>query len=872
MEWEAELWQLRRGTGSAVEVATFLAGALWHGAWERKEGWRMDSLLGDARHALRTLVRNPGFTAVAVALLALGIGASTALFSVLEQALLAPAAVADADRLVVVDNLAAQAGGAPSPTRWSYPRLAAFREEAAAFDALAGYESRTATLTGFGAAAVVSMEAVTPEYFRILGVDAVRGRSFGPDEADEGAAHEVVLLSHAFWQDRMGASPAAVGSVLELDRTSFVVVGVMPPRFDGLTGTAELWVPMSALRTLEDASALEDPWNQHFNVVGKLAPGASLEVARAEARAFGATIMERFPPPRAASRVTMSADVLPYLDARVNPLAKVSLLALLGAVTILLLATTANLAALLVARGASRETETAVRASLGAGRGRLLRQLVTESLAVALVGGGLGLGLAWAGLGVLGRWLADAVGTGAGRGLEYLDPDRLSLDPTVVAFALLLTTGIGVLVGALPAWQAARTDPGTVLRGTRGARGSGRGFGPLSVRTLLMVVQVGLASVLLTGAALTLRSLARLQAVDLGYDPEGLLTATYTLTPADQDAGVDPVAFHLAFLEKVRALPGVTSATIGEVPLGGPTYRTIIMGAEGRPDLVPEMHTWVRLQPVAGNHLSLIGARMVAGREILDTDADDTERVVVLNETAARDIFPDGGALGRRIQMLPLQGFMEPGARVVGIVQDVAFEAPGSPPERQVFYAMRQDPRLGAGILVRTAGPPERLVPALRSALGELNPNVALTSVAAQDERLAEVTARPRVVSLVLTLFAGVAAFLVAAGLYGVIAFTVARRTRELGVRASLGADRLSLLGLILRYGAGIAATGVLLGALGSYWLTPFLAGLLYGVEPEDPASWLAAAGLLVAVTLAAAWLPARRATRIDPVEALRSE
>ncbi|HSR42907.1 MAG TPA: ADOP family duplicated permease [Longimicrobiales bacterium] len=831
----------------------------------------MDELLQDLRYALRALVRRPGFTAAAVLLLALGIGGSTALFSAVEEAILSPPPYPDPDRLVVVDNLFGRPGEEMGASTWSLPRLRAFRDDVRSVEDAAGYAARTATLTELGDPTLISVETVTPSYFRLLGIDAVRGRAFGPEEEDDGAPARVALVSHRFWRTRMGADPAAVGRILTLDRTGLRVVGVLPSGFDGLSGGIQVWIPLSALRVLEDASFLEDPWNQYFHVVGRLVPSTSLERARAEVRAFGATIMDRFPPPEAASAFRAGADLVPFAEARVNPLARASMLALFGAVTLMLLAAAANVAALLLARGAGRRLETALRASLGAGRGRIFRQHLTESLALAGLGGLVGVCVAWAGLDLLGAGLAEAVGTGGGRGLEYLDPENLSLDRTVLAFSLLLTCGVGVLFGVFPAWQALRTDPGAALRGGRGRPG-GRSAGVgLPGRGSLVTLQIAAALVLLTGAALTLRSVAKLQAVDLGYEPHGLLTATYTLTPADVEAGVDPATFHLELLERLRALPGVTGASLGEVPAGGPTYRTIVMGSEGRPDLTPRMHTWIRLQPVSGEHLDVLGLRLVEGRGIRATDGPETRRVVVLNRTAAGTLFPDGSPLGRRIQ-LPWDGFMGEGATVVGVVEDMEFGEPGSPPELQGFVSLRQAPRLAAGLLIRAVGNPSALIPAVRSALAELNPALALTSAATLEARLADLTARPRVVSVLLSLFAGVAVILVAVGLYGVLAFTVARRTRELGVRAALGADRRSLLGLMLGQGAAVAVLGTLLGLLGALWLAPFLDRLLFEVEPLDPAAFGAAALTILGVALAASWLPARRATRIDPMEALRAE
>ncbi len=870
MEWEGELWQLRTRGDRPVRLAAFLTGAIWHATWERMEGWTMETFVSDLRLTLRGLARSPGFTLAAITLLTLGIGGSTALYSLLEEAVLSAPPYPDPERIVVVDNLFAMPESELQPSMWSYARFEAYRAESRAVVQPAAYGDRTLTLTDLGDAAIVSVEVVSPAYFSLLGVQASLGRVFSSEEEDQGAPTRVAVIGEAFWHDRLGGALEAIGSSITLDRVDFRILGVLPAGFGGLTGGVDVWVPASSLRALEDDQALEDPWKQYFHVVGRLMPGVELEVARAEAQRFGATILERFPPPPGASRLRAGADVVPFLEARVNPLARTSMLALFGAVSLMLLAATANLAALMLARGAGRRVEAAVRASLGAGRGRLLGQLLAESLTLAAIGGATGVLLARVGMGVLGGWLTDAVGTQGGRSLQYLDPGELSLDWSVLGFALLLTVSVGVLCGIAPAWQAARTDPGSTLRAGGGSVGRRRGGRHDPLRGGLVVVQVGLAVVLLTGAALTLRSVDRLQAVDLGFEPAGLLTATYTLTAADREAGVDPVVFHPSFLEAVRSLPGVADAALGEVPMEGPTYRTIVMGSEGRPDLTPEMHTWIRLQPASEGYLELLGARLSEGRTIAATDGQETERVVVLNRSAASALFPDGSPLGRTIQ-LPWPGYMG-GTRVVGVVDDLEYMRPGGPAELQGFLAVRQAPQLASGLLVRVGGDPLGAVRPIRAALSSLNPNVALTDPRMLEDRLAHVTARPRVVSLLLTVFAAVALLLVGAGLYGVLAFSVARRTREIGLRASLGADSRSLLTLIVRQGMSVTAGGVLLGLLGAWWLTPFLESLLFGVEPLDPAAFVGASAGLLAVGLLASWMPARRATRIDPMRALRSD
>lgn len=869
-EWDAELWHLRRPSASSgpLRLVVFVLGAFWHALWERKEGWRLESVRQDVRYGLRTLVRSPGFAASAALMLALSIGASTALFSVIEASLLATPPFPQADRLVVVDTLFGMPGGPMGPSEWSYRRFQALRDDVQSIEDLSGYELRTMTLTEMGSPEVIGVETVSPSIFPLLGVQAARGRVFGRAEEDDGTADLVAVVGHAFWRTRLGSAPDVVGRTVTLDQLRFQIVGVLPEGFEGLTGGADAWIPFSALREVENPGALDDAWNQYFSVVGRLAPGVSIETARSEVETFGATITTRFPAPVGATRIVASAGVVPYREARMNPLARTSMLALFAAVVLVLLIATANLAGLLLARGASRQREAAIRVSLGAGRSRLVRQLLTESLTLAAVGGGLGLVAAWFGVGVLGAWLGDAIGTSGGRGLEYLDPDVLSINWRVLVFAIVLTGGVGIAFGLLPAWQAARTDPNASLKSDRrtvvGSAGPGGRGG-------LIVVQVAVALVLLAGASLMMRSLANMQRVDLGYDPDNLLTAIYSLTPADEQAGIDSGTFHGEFLERVRGLAGVVGVTLGEVPMGGPTRQTLVMGSEGRPELNPAMHVRIRMQAVADGHFGVLGTRVVMGRDIEFADDDRVDRVIVLNETAAAELFPEGSPLGRRIQ-LPWPGYLGMGATVVGVVADQQLGEPGRPRELQGFVPFRQAPQLDSGLLVRTDGRPGDLAAQVRATLADLNPNIALTSVMSMRDRAAGVTARPRIVTMLLGVFGAVSLFLVAAGLYGTIAFAVARRTRELGLRASLGADRLSLAMLVLRQGIGVTLAGILVGVVGATWATRYLQGLLFGTDGLDPAVLIGVSVLLFGVALLAAYIPARRAMRIDPMVALRAE
>ncbi len=828
LEWEAELWQLRTADGGVGELMHFLCGVWLDAIWEWKEGWRMELLMHDVRFAARTLARSPGFTLAAVLTLALSIGASTALFSVVDEAVFTDPPYPEPDRLVVVDMLFGLPDGEMNTSNWSYPRYEALREEVTSVQELAGYESRTMTLTELGDPAVISVEVSTPSLFPLLGVNAQRG-------------------------------------------LRFQVIGVVEDGYRGVSGEAEVWIPMSSLWEVVEPGMLDDAWNQHFFVMGRLAEGVSIDLAQSEVAAFGGTVMERFPAPVGAERLSSSAQVVSLKEASSNPAATTSMWALLAAVILVLLIATANLAGLLLARGATRQREAAVRASLGAGRARLVRQLLTESLTLAAIGGVFGLALASVGVDLLGAWLADALGTSSARALQAIDTAALTIDWRVFTFAFGLTGGVGLAFGLLPAWQTSRADPSSWLRGGRSAIGARRRTLGISSRNLLMVSQVALAVILLSAASLMMRTTLNLQSVGLGFERENLLTATYALTPADEQSGIDPGTFHVDVVDRMRAIPGVLAASVGEVPMGGPTWRILVFGSEGRPALTPAEHVWIRIQPVADGHMEMLGATFIDGRDIETTDDWNTEKVVVLGRTAAEELFPDSDPIGQKIQ-LSWSGYADPGATVVGIVEDVQLGRPNDPIERQAFVPVRQAPQLETGLLIRTAGDPEALIPAMRSAMAELAPDLAVTSVMSMETRAAGTTVRSRVLTMLLGFFGVAALFLVAVGLYGTIAYSVTQRTRELGLRASLGADRGSLAALVLRQGVGVTLVGIGVGVIGSTWATRFLQDLVFGTRTVDPVGLVGVCTILLGVALAAAYLPARRGTRIDPMEALRAD
>lgn len=876
-EWEAELFELRRRGAGRVRTLAFVAGSIPHGIWTRKEEWNVDSLRQDLGYALRTLKKSPGFASATVLMLALGIGATTALFTVLREAVLRPPPYPRPERLVVVDHVFHLPDGRENTMAWSYPKFRAFREEVGGLEGVAGYRRMRLTVTGAGDPTIIQAEAVTPAYFSLLGARPALGSLDLPEAEDGSRPQHVAILSYGLWQGRFGGDPGTVGRRVTLNGTLLTVVGVLPRGFSGLTGSARVWIPFGALPELDYARRLEAPLSHWFRAVGRLAPGTSLESARAGVMAAGRAIEEAVPsPPQFEARP--GADLTPLREARVNPVARTSTLVLFGAVTLVLLIACANVAGLTLVRNAGRRRETAVRAAMGAGRTRLLRQFLAESVVISLVAGALGLGVAWLGVDLLGTALVEAIGTSGTRALQYLDPAELELDAGVFAFACLASLGTGVLFGILPAVRGSRPDLTGALKEGAGslARGSdGGGRRRMAGGPVLVVGQVALALILLVGAGLMLRSLAGLQGVELGMNPENLLTVSYELPRADP-AAEQPALFLERLTEEVRGLPGVEGVTSGCPPLSGACDITVLMQVEGRPPgsewIVGEGEVQqVGVQYVGDRHFRVLGTRILEGRDLRASDGSDAPLVMVLNETAARTFFPGEEAVGKRIK-IGAGPLVERFGRVVGVVEDIPFRSPEEEILPEAFLPYRQHPRAYATLMIRTSGDPLDLVPAVREQVQALNPSLPLRRVATMEERTAEVTARSRVVSYLLTAFGALALFLAVMGIYGVVAFSVARRIREFGLRMALGARGPDLAGMVLRQGLAMAAVGVLLGLGGAWYGSHLLSGLLYEVEPTDPVTYVGVALGLLSVAALAGLVPARRAVRVDPVEALRAE
>ena len=865
-EWEGELhhaWREARRRDDA-SPATRLAlhlralGAVLDALWmRRRHGARMDMLGLDVRYAVRSLRRRPGFTTVVVLTLALGIGATTAIFSVVNGVLLRPLPYADPERLVRVEGVPTDGNVEKVSDATSYPDYLDLREQSTAFEHLAALRSWTTTLTAPGAEPQRALTGyVTANFFTLLGIRPILGRPLVPADEEPGAP-AVALLGHALWQQRHGGDPSVVGRTIAIDGTPTTVVGVLPPDVR-LTGEHLLWRPLVP-------GPLERQRGVHrLSLLGKLAPGATLEGANAEVRAIAKRLELQY----AESNASRGARVEPLRDAVVGE-ARPALLVLLGAVVLVLLIGCTNLASLFLARAAAREHEMALRTALGAGRGRLVRQWVTESLVLTAVGALAGVAVAWAGMRAL---LATAPRT-------IPRADEVALDLPVLAFLLGTSTVVALLFGILPALQRQR-GPASLVALREGSRGATAGRGRRRLREGLVVAEVALATVLVAGAALLVKSVWLLHTAALPFRPDGLVVTRLQLPDTRYDSAAKTVHFFERLREEIAAVPGVEHVAVAyEHPLSpGWTSSYSIAGRE-RP--APGTEPESRVRPVWPGYFRTVGLPLLAGRDVSERDRLHTPGVVVINEAFARRHFggvPDA-AVG---EVLERAGAWWPGQpmrfEIVGVVADEPFLGVGQAAEPATYYPHAQFPMNDMWVVVRTRCGEESvcdaaaLAPAIRERVWRLDPHIPVEQVRAMREILGTSVAEPRFNAALLVLFAVAALLLAAVGIYGVLSYTVAQRTGEIGIRIALGAERGRVVRQVVGEGLRGALAGVVLGALGALAVGRTLASLLEGVSPRDPLVLGGAVLVLALVALAAAWIPARRASRIEPAMALRWE
>lgn len=803
----------------------------------------MTTLGRDLRHAVRRLARDPGFTMMAGLTLALTLGANTAVFSVMNGVLLRALPYSEPDRIVDVARLRPPEEGRPGGKVFlDSATLGAWRESRRTVESVAAYRTGTFTLTGRGAPRRLHGARVSAELFPLLGVSPLLGRTFD-GETEHTATNKVVVLSHGLWQRRFAEDRKILGEPVTLDGEPHTVVAIMPRSFFFPDRETELWLPLGD--PAGEPGSANVVQVQYFPTVARLADGASPAQVRAEVRAL-------LQPEPGGETPSYRVQVVPLHDemvAEVRP----ALVALFAAVGLVLLIGCANLANLVLARTASREREMAVRIALGGGRGRVVRQVLTETTVLALAGGALGLLLAL--------------------GIHHLLPQMLPgdiprieevrLDTRVFLFAFALSVVTGLLFGLWPALRSARTSLVRILRGGS----DGRVTGGRRSRRALIVAEVALTVVLLIGAGLLLRSFLRLVSVEPGYEPDRVMTATVELDRSRYPEPGRMEAFFDQLLTRLEGHPDVEAAGVVSYPPLTSRFSLKSLEVLDR----PPARTLAVPQLTSPGYRSAVGMRLAAGRWLSERDHADRTPAAIVNQTFVRDYLGED-ALGERLRMRSVT------LEVVGVVEDVRLLGLEKDPQPELFTSYRlAHPLSGSGparltLLVRTKGDPMAIVPFVRSVVLGLDPAVPLEAVGTLQDRLSASVARPRFYALLLSLFALLALLLAAAGIYGVLAYQVAQRSREIGVRRALGAQRSNILLGVLRDGLVLVAVGLGLGMLAAVGATRVLGSLLFDVPPMDPWTFGLAPGLLIAVAALACYLPARRATRVEPVVALRWE
>ncbi len=827
----------------------------------------------DLKSAIRHLRRSPGFTTLAVAAIALGVGAVTAVFTLVSAVLLAPLPYPDAGSLWVAHLTRSTGLEATRPDfPFSYPKFETFSDTQKVFREVAAFTNENFNRTGTDRPERVSVEVVTPTYFPVLGARPELGRLFAEGSEDTKGGAPSALLSHAYWQRSFGGDRDVVGRTIEISHQSFTVVGVLPAGFAPLTGTTDLWLPLSSLPKLWDSHDLFESAGWHFlHVVARAWPGLDAAAVEAGAAAAGRRVAEAHPTdPRDNDGAVWGGGAETLAASRADADLRRSLLVLLAAVTAVLLVACANVAALLLARAVSRRREMAVRASLGADRRSLLALGLAESSLLAIVGGAAGLLLARA----LGRGLVVLAPVALPTwGLSGADLDRLSaasIDWRVALFACAATFATALLAGLAPAREASRTDPALALREGGGSLAGGGGHGRHNLRRGLVVAQTAAAVVLLIGAGLLVRTLGHLLAIDPGFHADSVLTVRILPSEGDYDRTTAPL-FHRQLVEQMETLGGVSSASLGTcTPLSDSCNETVVVSVDGA--VIPRSEAPnVGAHNVAPGYFRTLGIGVLEGREFLPSDLVGSPRVAILDRSAAAKLFPGIDPLGHRLRIgMAMKDGEE--AEVVGLVDDVRYGALAKPPGENVYLADYQSGWASATLFVRTKGDPLQVLPGLREVAHRIAPDLPLTSVRTMREQAARASSRTRFATLLLTVFAGLALVLASLGIYGVLAQIVADRRRELGLRMVLGADRRLLRRLVLGQGLKLAGLGVAIGIPIAGLAGHTLASLLYGVPAGDLWTYLSVPLVALAAAAVACWLPARRASRLDPATVLREE
>ncbi len=845
-EWEAEL-QYREALitrWDKLDRRNKLA-LLWHSAGAFADAlWLQpkrleDEMFQDLRFGARMLLKEPGFTLIAVLTLALGIGANTAIFSVVNAVLLRPLPFPEPERLVWLRESNPPANLPQASV--TYPNFLAWRSQTQVFAQMAAYREGDFNAQAGPEPRRVNGARVTIDFFATLGVQPAMGRAFLPAE-DTPGGERVVILSHALWRQSFGGDPQLVGRHLKVDGQSHTVVGIMPPGFHFPGDAAELWLP-SAL----DPNSSGD--RRFLRALGRLKPGATFEEARAEFEAIAMRLEQSYPDTNKGWRVFMQP-----LSETISGRMRQPLYVLLSAVLFVLLIGCANVANLLLSRNAARERELAIRAALGAGRGRIVRQLLTESLLLSLLGG--------AGALLFAAWGVKALVASGPRNIPRLN--EASIDLPVLGFTLAVALLTGLIFGMAPAWQRSRLNVNTALKD--GARVAGAGARRL--RQLLVVVEIAFALLLLIGAGLMLKSFARLQQVAPGFDVRSGLTMEINLPQAKYARREQLVAFMRQAVEGLKTLPGVEFAgATHRLPLKGNSGLGIFQ-IEGRPAPAPGENITVNFRSISPEYFRALGAPLVAGRTFTEEEGWQRLGAVIINQAFQRRHWPNENPLGKRIKL----GIAPDWFTVVGVAADVKESGLNAETDAGLYLPYVMVPSPAMTLVLRTKTEPLSLAAAASAAIRRVDSEQAVSNISTLEQLLSDTVAEPRFNTGLMSLFSLLALLLAVVGIYGVMSYAVAQRTQEIGLRMALGAEPRDVLKLVIGQGMKLVAVGLALGLLAALGLTRWLETLLFDVKATDPLTYAVIAVSLAAVALLACYLPARRATKVDPLVALRQE
>ena len=824
------------------------------GASKELIGRGMDTVLQDIKIGWRLLARRPGFAAMAIVTLALGIGGNTAVFTVVNTVLLRPLPYPDSEGLLRVSEQR-PFGRGPMMSILTNETYHAWRERTRTIESLAAYAPRAYTLTGAGDARSQAGASVSAALFPMLRARPALGRLF--TEADERpGANRLVILSYQAWGDLFANDPRAVGRTITLDGHGHEVVGVMAAAFYFPDREAAIWTP----HFVPPPSRGPERNVFAFSALARLKPGVDLEQAQAEGATVVKGLFEDAPRARTPFDPVRTPDLrlIPLKDEMTREV-RPGLLVLAGVIALVLLVATANLANLLLARGVARRREMAIRSAIGAGRGRLVRQLLTESVLLSLLGGGAGLVLAW--------WLQRALPSVAPADFPRLG--ELAIDRTVLLFAVAVSVGTGMLFGLAPVAQGLRIDLSRALSAAGDGSGGFRFARGDRARLALAIGEIAVTVVLLVGAGLLLESFRRLMDVHPGYDPRNVMTARLALPQASYAAPGASAEFVDRVLERLAGRPEViAAASAGTLPLGR-GMMVVAFDLPNRPPTADQGPATAAVRPVSPGYLRAMGLRLVDGRWLTDADARGERRVILVNESFVRTYLPGEKVVGRELPV-----FDRP-SEVIGIVGDVRHAGLDAEPQPEVYVSHRHSETvrsMGVFMVIRTSGDPTAVVPALRAAVKSVDPNVPLDSVMTMEARLSASVARPRFYAMLLVAFATLALTLASVGVYGILSYSVSQRRREIGVRMAVGAEARDVLRLVLGQGAGAVAVGLVLGLGAAAVAARALSGLLFGVTARDPAVFAGVTVLLGSIALVACYVPAHRAARVDPLEALREE